>query len=57
MLYYQFPLKAKQADKGIGKVDLRGATDRGRLIVIELKVKSEKKSGGSDARGTLRLGL
>ena len=57
MLYYQFPLKAKQADKGIGKVDLRGATDRGRLIVIELKVKPEKKSGGSAACGTLRLGL
>ena len=55
MLHYQFPLKAKQADKGIGKVDLLGATDRGHPIVIELKVKPEKRSGGADARGDTPL--
>ena len=52
MLDYQFPLKAKRADRGIGKVDLLGATDCGRLIVIELKV---KRSGRSDARGDTPL--
>ena len=36
-LDYQVPLKAKQADYGIGKIDLLGVTDRGRLIVVELK--------------------
>ena len=56
MLDYQFPLQAERADRGIGKVDLLGATDRGRLIVIELKVKPEKRSGGSDARGDTPLG-
>ena len=39
LLDYQFPLKAQQGDKGIGKVDLLGLTERGRLMVIELKVK------------------
>ena len=31
------PLKAKRADYGIGKIDLLGVTERGRLIVVELK--------------------
>ena len=35
-LDYQTPLKAKRAD-GIGKIDLFGVTDRGRLMVVELK--------------------
>ena len=39
LLDYQFPLKARQGDKGIGKIDLLGLTDHGRLMVIELKVK------------------
>lgn len=55
LLDYQFPLKAKRTDKGIGKVDLIGATDPGRLIVVELKVKPEKKPGSSDARGDTPL--
>ena len=45
MLDYQFPLKAKQSDKGIGEVDLLGVTDMGRLIVIELKVKPKGGNG------------
>lgn len=39
LLDYQFPLKAQRSDKGIGKADLLGVTDQGRLMVIELKVK------------------
>ena len=42
LLDYQVPLKAGQGDKGIGKVDLLGVTDCGRLKVIELKVKPEE---------------
>ena len=38
---YQFPLKARRDDKGIGKVDLLGTTRQGRLLVIELKVKGD----------------
>ena len=36
-LDYQFPLKAKRSDQGIGKIDLLGLTDEGRLCVVELK--------------------
>lgn len=35
---YQFPLKARQGDKGIGKVDLFGVIDGNIPCVIELKV-------------------
>ena len=38
---YQFPLFSSQDDQGIGKVDLLGTTSRGRLLVIELKVKPD----------------
>ena len=38
LLDYQFPLKAWQKDKGIGKVDLLGMTEGEQLIVIEAKV-------------------
>lgn len=37
ILDYQFPLQAKQSDKGIGKIDLVGVTDSSRFMVIELK--------------------
>ena len=43
-LDYQVPLKSKQTDKGIGKVDLLGRTSDGRLLVVELKVIGQ--SGG-----------
>ena len=39
---YQFPLKAKQKDKGIGKLDLFGAIDAKIPCVIELKVDCDK---------------
>ena len=35
---YQTPLKARQSDKGVGKIDLFGIIDNRRLTVIELKV-------------------
>ena len=38
LLDYQVPLKAQQNDTRIGKIDLLGLTDAGRLVVIELKV-------------------
>ena len=41
---YQFPLKAKQDDKGIGKIDLFGVIDKEIPCVIELKV--DPDSGG-----------
>ena len=44
MLDYQFPLMGQQSDKGIGKVDLLGVTDKGRLMVIDLHV--QPKGGG-----------
>ena len=37
-LDYQVPLKARQNDAGIGKIDLLGVTDVGRFVVVELKV-------------------
>lgn len=40
ILDYQFPLKSIRANYGVGKVDLLGLTDDGRLAVIELKVSS-----------------
>jgi hypothetical protein len=43
ILDYQFPLKARRSDHGVGKVDLLGALSSGRLCVIELK----RMSGGS----------
>ena len=58
LLDYQLPLKARQSDRGIGKVDLLGVTDQGRLMVIELKVepKGENNRGDSPA-GALMQGL
>ena len=38
LLDYEFPLQSSSKDKSLGKVDLLGATDRGRLVVVELKI-------------------
>jgi hypothetical protein len=48
LLDYQVPLKARQSDAGVGKIDLLGITDKGRLIILELKVVSQA-GGRSDA--------
>jgi hypothetical protein len=38
LLDYQFPLKSKRTDHGIGKVDLLGIIDGERLCIVELKI-------------------
>ena len=57
LLDYQFPLKAQRSDKGIGKVDLLGVTVQGRLMVIELKVKTAKGTPGETPMKALMEGL
>ena len=58
LLDYQVPLKAQQSNKSIGKVDLLGITDQGRLMVIELKVKpDEEKDRGETPVKALMQGL
>ena len=50
---YQMPLKARQDDLGVGKVDLFAVLD-GRLpCVVELKVAGEKTCGDSAATGAI----
>ena len=44
LLDYQVPLKARRADREIGKIDMFGLTEHGRPVVAELKVISH--SGG-----------
>ena len=39
---YQTPLKSKQNDKGIGKIDLFGLIDNKQPTVIELKIQNER---------------
>jgi hypothetical protein len=41
-LDYQFPLKAKRGDKGVGKVDLFGVLGGTKSCVIELKIHSAR---------------
>lgn len=47
LLDYQVPLKAVQKDPGIGKIDLLGVTDEGRLVVVELKFPRNGNRGDS----------
>ena len=49
LLDYQLPLKVRQSDKGIGKVDLLGVTDKGRFMVIELKAKQKGENNRGDS--------
>jgi hypothetical protein len=49
LLDYQVPLKAKRADARVGKIDLLGVSDRGRLVVVELKVHASQARGRSDS--------
>lgn len=38
LLDYQVPLKARRADREIGKIDIFGLSEHGRPVVVELKV-------------------
>ena len=53
VLDYQMPLKARQKDKGVGKVDLFGLIDDHRAAVIELKVVPTKGRGDTPLRAYL----
>ena len=57
LLDYQFPLKAWRTDAGLGKVDLLGVTDQGRLAVVELKVRRKDGSRGGTPLLALMEGL
>ena len=58
VLDYQVPLKARRSDCGIGKVDLLGVSDSGRLTVIELKVKPRNEAQrGESPMAALMQGL
>lgn len=48
LLDYQVPLKARQSDRAVGKIDLIGITDRGRLMVIEVKVAPDRGGARGD---------
>ena len=53
LLDYQVPLKARQTDSGIGKVDLVGATGTGGIAVIELKVTTATSRGDTPLRALI----
>ena len=58
LLDYQVPLKAQLSDEGVGKVDLLGVTDSGRLVIVELKVKPKGENGrGESPAAALLQGL
>lgn len=54
---YQTPLKSKQNDKGIGKVDLFGLIDNKQPTIIELKIQSEKEGQADTPLRALLEGL
>lgn len=56
-LDYQVPLKATQADARIGKIDLLGVSDQGRLVVAELKVVSQRDGRSDPPPAALMEGL
>jgi hypothetical protein len=57
LLDYQVPLKATHANAGIGKVDLIGISDRGRLVIVELKIVSKGGVRGEAPPAALMEGL
>lgn len=57
LLDYEFPLRAANSDKGLGEVDLLGATADGRLAIVELKVKPRNGGRGESPVHALMEGL
>jgi hypothetical protein len=58
ILDFQIPLQASaKLDAGLGKVDLLGATDQGRLVVVKLKVQRTRSSRGDAPVLALMEGL
>jgi hypothetical protein len=53
LLDYQVPLKARQTDMGVGKVDIVGVTASGRVAVAELKVTTNSSKGDNPLRALL----
>jgi hypothetical protein len=53
LLDYQVPLKARQSDVGIGKIDIVGFAAPGRVAVIELKVTTPTSRGDTPLRAFL----
>jgi hypothetical protein len=56
-LDYQFPLQTQQTDLGIGKVDILGINDEGRLIITELKVDAKSGKPNDNPSSALLQGL
>ena len=57
LLDYEVPLKASNNDERLGKIDLLGATNRGRPVIIELKVSQKNNSRGNTPLLALMQGL
>ncbi len=57
LLDYEVPLRASNLDTGLGEVDLLGATDKGRLVVVELKVRRKDNDRGDTPLMALMEGL
>jgi hypothetical protein len=53
LLDYQVPLKARQSDAGIGKVDIVALTASGRVAVVELKVTTNTSKRDTPLRALL----
>ena len=53
-LDYQFPLKDAQANPGVGKIDLLGIANCGRLVVTELKVARSTGRGDSPMKALMQ---
>lgn len=57
LLDYEFPLQKQRSDARLGEIDLIGVTDRGRIMVIELKVRPRDKKRGEPPMKALMQGL
>ena len=57
LLDYQVPLKSARADGRVGKIDLLGVSDTGRLVIVELKVMAQAGGGSDSPPAALMEGL